>query len=128
MDLTPLDLAEIVVRNIAKQKEKGDIFNISFNVKMTLKKMAHNLGINKEVNLEDWFSEYGHYNIAQYMTDINNAYVKQPNMNLFETTNINMFKCENAYDIIDSIMIDFDYYIFKMVNGIKKVKSKKVKS
>jgi amino acid adenylation domain-containing protein/thioester reductase-like protein len=123
MDLTPLDLAEIVVRNIAKQKEKGDIFNISFNVQMTLESMAHSLGVNKQIDLEDWFAEYGHYSIAQYMTDINNAYTKQHNMNLFETTNIKKFKCENACDIIDSIMIDFDYYIFRMVNGLENKKT-----
>ena len=123
MDLTPLDLAEVVVRNIAKEKEKGDIFNISFNVQMTLESMAHSLGVDKQIDLEDWFAEYGHYSIAQYMTDINNAYTKQHNMNLFETTNIKMFKCENACDIIDSIMIDFDYYIFRMVNGLENKKT-----
>ncbi len=115
MDITPLDLAEVVVRNIAEQEKIGKIFNISFNIQLTLDMIAYTLGITKKVELEEWFAEYGNYNVAQYMTDINNAYTKQHNMNLFETTNIKMFDCSNAKVFIDGIIMDSSGYIFNML-------------
>lgn len=115
MDITPLDLAEVVVRNIATQKETGKIFNISFNIQLTLDLIAHTLGIEKKVEVEEWFAQYGNYNVAQYMTDINNAYTKQHNMNLFETTNVKMFDCSNSKEIIDDIVINTPRYIFNML-------------
>jgi len=116
MDLTPLDAAEIVVRNIVQTKNKGGIFNVSFNYQLTLSHIAKVLEL-PEMDLDEWFSKYGEYSVAQYMTDINNAYTKQHNMNLFETTKIKYFTCENGKDIINGMNINFSYYVSKMLKA-----------
>ncbi len=123
MDLTPLDYAVKLMSKAELHREAGTmssssgIFNISSNYQLTLKKMASLLKIDKEIELEEWFQEYGSYNIAQYMTEINNAYTKQHNMNLFETTKVDHFITENIDSSVLDKGINWDLYAKLMLTS-----------
>jgi amino acid adenylation domain-containing protein/thioester reductase-like protein len=106
MDITPLDIAVNSMYNISVANDYQRIFHITINYQLTLNKIAALLNINKSINTEEWFDKYSGYSLSQHMTDINNQYTKQHNMNLFETTNVKFFNNNNASKYIETLNLD----------------------
>jgi amino acid adenylation domain-containing protein/thioester reductase-like protein len=104
MDITPLEVATNAMFNISISDDLNRIFHITTNYQLTLSEIASILNIKKVINVETWFEKYNSYSLSQHMTDLNNPYTKQYNMNLFETTNVKFFKTDNS----NKYIIDFD--------------------
>jgi amino acid adenylation domain-containing protein/thioester reductase-like protein len=103
MDITPLEVAVNAIGMISNLGV-ADIYHLTSNVKLGLSGIKNLLNIEKEIDVLEWFELYSHYKVAQYMTDLNNPYTKQHNMNLFETTHINYFSTSNS----NKYLLDFD--------------------
>ena len=113
MDITPLEIAVNAMFDISISKEKATIYHVSSNYQLTLEKMANILNINHRTDLELWFEKYGNYSLSQHMTDLNNPYIKQHNMNLFETTNVNRFDNKNSKKYIKDF--DIEKYLKQLI-------------
>lgn len=96
MDITPLNIAVEAIYNISIENKKEHIYHVSTNYQLTLENIAKTLNIEKKVSVEEWFDMYGNYKLTQHMTDLNNPYLKQHNMNIFETTNVKYFDTKNS--------------------------------
>lgn len=108
MDITPMEIGAFAMANISLENSNKHIFHISTNYQLTLNKIASLLNIDKKIESNKWFDLYGEYSITQHMTDLSNAYIKQHNMNIFETTNINYFDRTNAESFIGNFNVE-DY-------------------
>ena len=108
MDITPINIATKAMVSIS-MNEESNIFNITSDYQLTLTRMAELLNITKVIDAEAWFDKYGSKTVAQHMTLLNNIYIKQRNMNLFETTDVHSFETNNGGKYID--IIDFKIYL-----------------
>jgi amino acid adenylation domain-containing protein len=105
LDITPLNIATNAMYNISLNGT-SNIYNISSNYQLTLNKIANLLNINYFINKDIWLSKHNKLQISQYMVDLNHTYLKQHNMNLFETTHINYFITNNSSNYIENFNIN----------------------
>jgi amino acid adenylation domain-containing protein/thioester reductase-like protein len=108
MDITPIDIATKAMVNISI-KENSNIYHITTNYQLTLRKISELLGDLIVIPTETWFEKHGSNMVAQYMTLLNSIYVKQRNMNLFETTDVKSFSTKNSYKYIEKF--DMEKYL-----------------
>lgn len=113
MDITPIDIAANAMIDISLSDNVERIYHVTSNYQLTLNKMAELLDVNDKLDVNTWFEKYGETKLAQHMTDLNNPYTKQHNMNIFETTNINHFDTNNAKEFIKEF--DIEDYLKKLI-------------
>jgi amino acid adenylation domain-containing protein/thioester reductase-like protein len=89
MDITPIDAAIAAI--VPLHKNAPAIFHVSTNWQLSLTTLGKQLGC-RTIDTESWFARFKHKLCSQFMTDLNNPYSKQANMNLFETTFIDHFE------------------------------------